>query len=109
MSKQKNVPKLKHRGRFQAQGSNLEKSSAWAQNEGLTYEDGKMVFEKLVNILTNRERQERMNYIIECSEDIKQAHSNGGYIEQVFKTFPKVGRPNGVRIDLEVHSGVAFI
>jgi hypothetical protein len=101
--------KLSHRGRFQAQGTGLEKSSPWSQSVPLTIGDGNLLLTDLKNKLTPTEYSERSLGFYECSKHINEVHKSGGYSEHISKHFPKLVRPGGKRIDLEVKAGIAFV
>ncbi len=46
---------MKHRGRLQAQGENLEESENWAQDEPPTIKDGLKMVERLKEKISNKE------------------------------------------------------
>ena len=100
--------KLTHRGRFQAQGLGLEKSTSWSQNTGLTERDGNLLLTELKQKLTASEFSERSLGFYECSIFIKQVSQKGG-CGPTSKHFPKLSRPKGKRVDLEVKAGMAFV
>lgn len=50
---------MKHRGRIQAQGENLEVSEAWSQNNPPTKKDGLEMLDKLKNKIPRMEAIKR--------------------------------------------------
>jgi len=101
---------MDHRGRFQAQGANLEESEAWAQMEPLLFIDGKEKLSNLENKISHSERIVRKKAFDDCHNFIAKASKNGGINVGVMgilkKSFPKSQRE---RVDLEVLKGIAFV
>lgn len=98
-----------HRGRFQAQGLGLEESENWSQPVPLVIGDGNQLLTELSEKLCFSDRTLRRRGFVECSQHINDVHSAGGYHEPISKHFPKVGRRDGARVDLEVNAGSAFV
>ncbi len=69
---------MKHRGRLQAQGENLEASEAWSQNEPPTKKDGLTMLEKLRKKISKSEAKKREKAFIKAHKYIEQASINGG-------------------------------
>ena len=63
---------MKHRGRFQAQGENLEASEAWSQDEPLTKDEGLEMLDNLKNKIPKKEAQIREQAFEKASEFINQ-------------------------------------
>ena len=102
---------MDHRGRFQAQGSKLEQSEAWAQMLPITIEEGRNLLIKLENKLTNTQRTIRAEVFQKCREAIEQLHAYGGYNTSISGRFSKsypVKDTARERVDLEIHKGIAF-
>lgn len=102
---------MNNRGRFQAQGQNLEESTSWAQVLPLLVKDGHGLLDKLESKIPKKEVLIRVDGFEKCRKFIDDAGENGGI--QVFdlgrplkKSFPKGYRE---RVDVEVHSGSAFV
>jgi hypothetical protein len=102
---------MKHRGRFQAQGKNLEESVTWAQDEPLKLEDGKKLLEALKEKLIGTDKQIREKAFEDCGLFIKHLHSKGGYsVTDNGKPMKRTFRAKGQeRVDLEIQSGEAFL
>ena len=99
---------MKHRGRIQAQGENLEASESWSQNDVPTKEDGLKMLDKLKNKITKKEAKIRKNVFKDACKYIERASLKGGLSATVFKSFNVKGE-NKERIDIEVISGLAFV
>ena|ERR1700749_1882204 len=101
-----------HRGRFQAQGSGLNKKEPWSQDIPLLYTTGKDLLESLRSQLTPSELRDRALGIIECSAAIKNIHNSGGYHvtgKPFGESYPRLKKNTDKRIDLEIKKGIAFI
>ena len=99
---------MKHRGRIQAQGKELEASEAWSQNKPPTKNDGLTLLQKLKNKISKPEAQIREKAFIKAGKYIEQAAKNGGLHATSFATFKVQGKPKE-RIDIEIRNGVAFV
>lgn len=100
---------MNHRGRFQAQGKNLEESEAWAQNEPIYIDEAKSKLLHLKGKLIPHERRRRENAFHECEIFITKASESGGVIvvdKPLRKSFPG---NNIERVDVEVLKGSAFL
>lgn len=100
-----------HRGRFQAQGKNIEESNKWAQNEPLTIWSAIELLDHLQQKLNMQQIQVRIASFEKCKQFIHAASLHGGVCiesmgKPLIKSFPK---NHTERLDLEVHSGIAFI
>lgn len=99
---------MKHRGRIQAQGENLEESESWAQNEPLTKKEGLNMLERLMNKLSKKDKDKRLKACKKAAKYIETAAENGGISATVSKTFYVKDTPKE-RIDIEVRQGIAFV
>jgi hypothetical protein len=102
---------MNHRGRFQVQGKNLQYSNSWAQDLPLLATTGMHLLENLHGRLNTSDARIRSKGFASCRRFIVAARENGGInISQMgkplIKSFPK---NFSERLDLEVHSGAAFI
>lgn len=97
-----------HRGRLQAQGPDLEKSEAWAQDDPPTKSQMLEWLERLWESLSHREQEERKDSYQKAKKCIEQAPA-GGIDAHVKKSFPNRKLRGGVRIDLEIETGKACI
>lgn len=102
---------MKHRGRFQAQGKNLEKSSSWSQESPLLITKGIALLDQLHKGLSTKEASARSAGFAKCRTFVLAASENGGIQisnmgKPLIKSFPK---NYSERVDLEVHLGIAFI
>jgi len=100
-----------HRGRFQAQGKNLEESEGWAQDNPLTIIDGRKKLNDLKNKIPPNELLAREVAFIDCRKFIDKSNQSGGInIGNIGKVFRKSFPNNFIeRVDLEVHKGIAFV
>lgn len=98
---------MNNRGRLQAQGKGLEKSSPWATNDNITKMIGGNHLNTLRNSLTPSELSERTNAIEKVRQVILSAPLYG--ISPMKKSYPNSLLDKSVRIDIEIHKGVAFI
>jgi hypothetical protein len=97
-----------HHGRIQAQGGGTEKSVAWARDTPPTRSEGLAMLVVLEAQLTRAERRDRADALRRARVWIARAAAAGGVVALTKKTFPP--RPiKGVRIDIEVISGEAFV
>ena len=99
---------MKHRGRIQAQGENLEASEAWSQNEPPTKTDGLTMLDRLRNKISKFEAKKRAKAFVKARKYIEQASKNGGLNASSFATFNVKGMTKE-RIDIEVRNGTAFV
>jgi len=98
---------MKHRGRIQAQGVNLEASEAWTQNEPLTKNDGLKLLENLKSKIPRNEAEIRENAFSKASEFIQQG-PHEVLTGPIFRSY-KVKGTKHERVDIEIQSGIAFI
>ena len=63
---------MKHRGRIQAQGDNVEESESWAQNNPPTKKEGFSMIERLKSLLSKREAQKRERAFGKAKKFIEQ-------------------------------------
>ena len=98
---------MKHRGRIQAQGENLEASEAWAQNKAPTVEEGLSMLEKLKNKIPKREADKRAKAFLKAKRFIEQGPHE--VINSVkVRSFALKGSSKE-RVDIEIQKGKAFI
>lgn len=102
---------MEHRGRFQAQGKELDESEPWSQNEPLIIEDGLKKLGFLKAKLKPKDIRLRFDAFNECEKFVRKAAENGGI--DVTK-FPYKYSKSWVvydkeRVDLEIHRGIAFV
>ncbi len=98
---------MKHRGRIQAQGENLEASEAWAQNNPITKNDGIKLLDNLKNKIPKKEAEIRENAFNKAIEFIQQG-PHEVFIGSIFRSY-KVKGTKRERVDIEIQSGKAFI
>ena len=96
-----------HRGRIQAQGGGVEKSESWLQDTFLTLADGKKLIEKLKNKLTKTELKIRQKEFQKLEKFVEE-HSETGISAPSLGHSWKVKDSKNERVDLEIHSGLAF-
>jgi hypothetical protein len=96
----------KHRGRIQAQGGGLEASETWNQEEPLTKQEGTGLLERLKSKLTPEERAKRRKSFDDAERFITGAQ--GGLDAPQRKSFLST-QGKGLRVDIEIWSGTAFI
>src|SRR5688500_6842606 len=101
---------MTHRGRFQAQGKDLEASESWAQEIPLTVKDGLELLKKLEKSLGKGDRDLRKDACAKCRTYIQLLAKNGGWDASITgKTFLKSFTVKGQeRVDLEIQTGIAF-
>jgi len=98
---------LKHRGRIQAQGENIEASESWSQNKPPTKNDGLSMLEKLKNKIPKREAKKRESAFKKAGKFIKQ-----GPHEVIVVPISRIFLVKDAykdRVDIEIHKGEAFI
>ena len=98
---------MKHRGRIQAQGENLEASESWAQDEPLTKQDGLELLQKLKNKIPKKEADIREIAFFKAEQFIKQG-PHYVIVGTVSRSFAVKGTIKE-RIDIEIQKGTAFI
>ena len=96
----------KHRGRIQAQGNGLEKSTSWSQDEPITKEEGLDLLERLKSLLNKKEFEEREEQFEAAKRYIEQVEGGVDAIKK--KTF-KNRKTKNARIDIEILGGTAFL
>ena len=100
--------KKKHRGRFQAQGKDLEESEAWAQDDPLTVKEALTLLEKLKTRLKELNRKQYEIRIEAFRKAERYIHQSGGLSALFKKSFRVFGTKNE-RVDIEVLGGTAFV
>ena len=108
MTAQNSMP---HRGRFQAQGNNTEKSKNWSQETSLPAPQAHDLLNALCEDLNPAERRDREVAFAQAHEYIETGATAGGIGPPplIKKTFPRrVGRGQP-RVDIEVLAGLAFV
>ena len=98
---------MKHRGRIQAQGENLEASEAWSQNEPPTKTNGLTMLNKLKNKIPRGEVKKREKAFLKTSKFIEQV-PHEVINSPVVRSF-KVKGTMHERVDIEIQKGKAFI
>lgn len=106
MSDNKDI--IGHRGRFQAQGGEIEESERWAQSKPLSLASALMLLAKLITKLTLRDYERRHEQFDKAKKFIKSAAENGGVCAKTSKSF-RVKDSMDERVDIEVWAGKAFI
>jgi hypothetical protein len=97
---------IKHRGRIQAQGKDLDESEAWAQTKPLSLTKGLELVDILEAKLEPKDRKRRKIAFEKCRQFIINASENGGYPGKS-KSF--LAQAPHERVDIEVHLGIAFV
>ncbi len=98
---------MKHRGRIQAQGENLEASEAWSQDEPPKKKEGLTMLEILRNKIPKFEAKKRYKAFEKASKFIEQ-----GPYEIVNSPIVRSFKVKGTmyeRVDIEIQKGKAFI
>ena len=97
---------MKHRGRIQAQGKNLEASEAWSRNEPPTKKNGLEVLDTLKNKIPKKEAKIRERAFKKASRFIQ----NGPYqvIDKIISKTYIVANTEHERVDIEIKKGTAF-
>lgn len=98
-----------HRGRFQAQGGGLEASQPWAQATPLTLGQAQALLSALQASLSSSDLALRATGFAQAQRFIENAAAAGGVCAGVSKSFPQPPLPGGVRVDIEVRAGQAFV
>lgn len=102
---------MEHRGRFQAQGKDLEASEPWAQARPLSHAKGVQLLDSLKSKIPKKEQKVRARAFVKCRAFIDEAARNNGIRvvdmgQPLIKSFPK----NHIeRVDVEVRKGIAFV
>jgi RHS repeat-associated protein len=110
-----------HRGRIQAQGNGVNKSSPWAQSHPLTLMEGRILLGLLVAQLTHQEAWQRKSAIIATSEwmtkvanenkpsGIAARHTENFLEARYTRQRSSIDSLCDTRIDIEVLAGRAFV
>ena len=98
---------MKHRGRIQAQGRNLEASESWSQNNPITKTEGMTMLEKLKNKIPNIEAKIRERVFLKAQKFINQGPHE--VVNSPIKRSFKVSGTKSERVDIEIQKGEAFI
>jgi len=98
---------MKHRGRIQAQGENLESSESWSQNEAPTKKEGLKMLDKLKNKIPRLESKKREKAFEKATKFIKQG-PHEIVNSPIVRSF-KVKGTKKERVDIEIQKGEAFI
>ena len=99
---------MTNRGRFQAQGNDLEKSAPWATDNIVYKHVGIERINNLQGQLTQNEFNARQNSIQKVRDLVNQAPPEG-YCAQLIKSYYDDVRQRSVRIDIEIRAGSAFL
>ncbi len=98
---------MKHRGRFQAQGENIETSESWAQDNPISKRLGFELLDILKNKIPKHEAQQRNLAFEKAKQFVEQ-----GPHEVVSSPILRSYRVKGTlkeRVDIEIQSGTAFV
>ncbi|MDN3551001.1 hypothetical protein [Mucilaginibacter aquaedulcis] len=98
---------MDHRGRFQAQGENVEKSENWAQMTVINKTSATALLVALEGQLTRRELEVRDIALQKARTFVMDAPASG-YQGQVIKIFNNPGQRKAIRVDVEIRAGWAF-
>jgi len=98
---------MKHRGRMQAQGENLETSEAWSQEEPIAKKDGLALLEKLKEKIPKKEALIREKSFEKAAQFIKHG-PHYAITAPIMRSF-KVKGTKKERVDIEIQKGEAFI
>ncbi|ULQ51701.1 hypothetical protein [Flavihumibacter fluvii] len=98
---------MTNRGRFQAQGNGVQKSSAWTTDNTIYKHDGHIHINNVEGQLTNPELAER-NLALQKARNFVNAAPNEG-VTPLKKTFKNSPLHRSVRVDVEVIAGFAFV
>ena len=104
---------MKHRGRHQAQGHDIKngnESNPWAQAEPYPADVGHADLTTLETRLGQAARDRRAICFKQAHLFIARAQASGG-VRPVSKNFPaaRPGENTDVRVDIDVHAGLAFV
>lgn len=99
--------RLKHRGRFQAQGGGLEESESWSQEEPFNKKDALELLGKLKSKLSDKELKKREKAFRSAESYIKNA--TGGIDAVKKKSFYDDKKNRSIRVDIEILGGKAFL
>lgn len=104
---------VEHRGRVQAQGGSIEESEPWDRRDPPTVADGHAKLDAVRSRLSDRERAFRDSAFDQAHRAVDRAGDVGGVPQDSRypwrKSYPEPARADGRRVDLEVHSGIAFV
>lgn len=97
---------MKHRGRIQAQGENIEASEAWSQDESLTKDEGLEMLDTLKNKIPKKEAKIREK----AFKKAKRFIENGPYqvVDRIISKTYMVPDTELERVDIEIQKGTAF-
>lgn len=98
---------MNNRGRIQAQGAGTEESSAWAQNDDMFKAQGIEHVQELRGMLTPGETNLRRNSLNVVEHRINNYPSQG--VLPFKKSYWDNDSRKDIRVDIEVHAGIAFI
>jgi|GEM_PF-5084378 len=98
---------MDHRGRFQAQDAQIEKSEHWAQMTIIDKTAALALLNSLEAQLTRRELEVRDVALQKARNFVNDAPPLG-IQAQIIKTFNNPGQRKKVRVDVEIRAGWAF-
>jgi hypothetical protein len=101
-----------HRGVFQAQGGrgkSLQESEPWFEHKPLLASAGRALLEKLRNKLSASDRDARESGFAAAHVFINVCEDASGVYAVFKKSFPQKPNRFGVRVDIEVGRGCAFV
>ncbi len=102
---------MEHRGRFQAQGGRLERSSpseSWDDDRPLIAFTGHVLLSGLGNRIGDVEFKLRREAFHRAHDFVDRAQEGGG-VGFAKKSFLVRGLRDATRVDIEVQSGLAFV
>lgn len=100
---------LPYRGRWQAQGANIQASERWAQDDPLSAVDGRRLLTTLKLGLAPAEQARRAVAFVRANRYVDIMEAAGGVAAPVIKSFPVANDADERRVDLEVKAGMAFV
>ncbi|MFP5041542.1 hypothetical protein [Parasediminibacterium sp. JCM 36343] len=98
---------MKNRGRFQAQGNGLEKSSPWATDDTLFKGTALDLLRDLTLQLSPNELDQRILALGKARNFVMKCPFEG--VGPLKKSFSNDLQNRAIRIDIEVNSGIAFV
>ncbi len=98
-----------NRGRIQAQGGGVEESVPWAEPNPPTSLDGLQKLQELASKLTKRQLAARALAFAQAAVFIGKVCPESGGCPVGSWSFPRPPLPGGIRVDIEVNAGIAFV
>jgi RHS repeat-associated protein len=100
-----------NRGRFQAQGGGVEESVSWSSHIVPTVSDGLQMLADLGQSLSASQFAARVGALAKATTYVRDVCAPSGGCPPLSKSFYSNGsaQQKGIRIDLEIFTGIAFI